>query len=359
MNNKKKLLIINGAQFGHSSGHYFYCKYLLDDFDIRYICYDRGLNRIRLSGVEVNYISFNGSKIFRIIRFLKECVIQSRKFKPDIIFMTYSNVCFLLALFCLSRKKVLDIRTGSLNENRILRIAENFIILFQSMFFRHVVILSESMRCRLSISLRKSRVIPLGSEVYYENAHDFKVLKLLYVGALDDRNISQTIKGLKLFLQKNGTSVVLSYSLIGFGNDGTISKLKNIISENNIGDIVKFEGRKTHEELVPYFERSNIGVVYVPLTPGYDCQPVTKLFEYLLSGMPVIATCTYENRLIVDNTNGVLIDDTPEDFCKGLEKIIDLRNYYRSSIIRQSVAKYTWEEIVNSNLKPYLLNLLQ
>lgn len=360
MNNKKKLLIVNGAQFGHSSGHYFYCKYLSEDFIISYICYDRKLNRITLEGVDVHYVSFRGSKSARIFRFLKECIKLSYGIKPNLLLVTYFNLCFILALFCKSRKKILDIRTGSLNENKILRRISNIFVFIQSLCFNRIIILSDSLRKKLFISGKKSNIVPLGSEIYFDKNHNFDTIKLLYVGALDDRNISETLKGLHLFLQKNERSTVsLTYYIIGFGAETEILKIGNCISEYNLSDFVKIEGRKTYEELIPYFEMSNIGVVYIPQTPWYDCQPTTKLFEYMLAGMPVIATNTYENRLIVNTTNGVLINDTPEDFCKGLTNLFTALNSFKSSEIRQSVEAYTWEKIVKTNLKPYLLNLLQ
>jgi glycosyltransferase involved in cell wall biosynthesis len=75
--------------------------------------------------------------------------------------------------------------------------------------------------------------------------------------------------------------------------------------------------------------------------------------------MPVVATNTYENRLIVNENNGVLINDSAEDFCNGLMKIYNQRNSFSSSEIRKSVELYSWEKIVNTNLKPYLQKLLQ
>ena len=125
-----------------------------------------------------------------------------------------------------------------------------------------------------------------------------------------------------------------------------------------MNEFVRYEGRKTHEELSHYFEQSNIGIVYIPQTPGYDCQPVTKLFEYLLSGMPVIATGTYENKLIVNEVNGIIINDSAEDFCKGLIRIYNHKDSFNSELIRKSVESYTWEKIVNSNLKPFLLEMI-
>jgi glycosyltransferase involved in cell wall biosynthesis len=360
MNNKKKLLIVNGAQFGHSSGHYFYCKYLSEDFIISYICYDRELNRITLEGVDIHYVSFNGSKSARIFRFLKECIKLSSRIKPNLLLVTYFNLCFILALFCKSRKKILDIRTGSLNENNILRRIGNIFVFIQSLCFNRIIILSDSLRKKLFISSKKSNIVPLGSEIMFAGNHNFNSVNLLYLGALDDRKISETLKGLQLFLQKNErNSVGLSYCIVGFGSESETLKIENCISDYNLSDYVKFEGRKTPEELVTFFELSNIGVAYITQNAGYDCQPATKLFEYMLSGMPVIATNTYENRQIVHEKNGVLINDSSEDFCNGLMQIYNQRNLFNSSEVRKSVKDHTWENIVNNNLKPFLLGLIE
>jgi glycosyltransferase involved in cell wall biosynthesis len=360
MENKKNLLIINGAQFGHSSGHYFYCKYLSESYTVNYICYDRGLKRMDLKDVNVYYISFSGNKLIRSLRFIKDCIRYSYLKRPDIIIITYFNYCFLLGIFCCSKKTILDIRTGSLNRNRLLRSIENIVILFKSWFFNGIIILSDSLRKKLKINEKKCNIVPLGSEIYFAGDHSYNTLNLLYVGVFDDRNIGKTIDGLHLFLQRNTRNAIeITYTIIGFGSDIEIQKILDNISDYKMSDVVKYEGRKSLEELAPYFEKSNIGIVFVPQTPGYDYQPVTKLFEYTLSGMPVIATNTYENRLIVNKSNGVLINDSSEDFCIGLERIYNNRNSYNSSAIRKSVENNTWENIVNTNLKPYLLDLLR
>jgi glycosyltransferase involved in cell wall biosynthesis len=313
-----------------------------------------------LESVDVCYVSFKGSKFQRSLRFLKECIRNSYSIKPDILFVTYFNICFLLTVFCRYKKTVLDIRTGSLKENRILRSINNFVILLQSIFFNRVIILSDSLRKKLNISYKKCKVVPLGSEIYFAGNHIFNSLNLLYVGTFDDRNISETIKGLHLFLQNNEVrGIKICYTIIGFGSDSESFRILKSISEYHMSDFVKYLGRKNHNKLIHYFEQSNIGIVFVPQKPGYDCQPVTKLFEYMLAGMPVVATNTYENRLIVNENNGVLINDSAEDFCNGLMKIYNQRNSFSSSEIRKSVELYSWEKIVNTNLKPYLQKLLQ
>jgi glycosyltransferase involved in cell wall biosynthesis len=308
-----------------------------------------------LEGVNVSYVSFTGSKLIRILRFLKECIRLSYSLKPHVLFVTYFNNCFLLALFCKSKKTVLDIRTGSLKKSRLFRRIDNFVVKFQSLFFDGVIILSESLRKKLSIPRKKSNVVPLGSEIFFTGNHNFNSLNLLYVGSLDNRSITETIKGLHWFLKTNeGKNIKVNYSIVGFGSNNETTKILNMISDLGLSGSVAYTGRKNYEELTTYFEHSNIGIVFVPQTPWYDCQPVTKLFEYILAGMPVIATNTYENRLIVNNANGILINDTAEDFCNGLMAIYNHRNSFNSGEIRKSGESYTWANIVNNRMRPYL-----
>jgi len=75
----------------------------------------------------------------------------------------------------------------------------------------------------------------------------------------------------------------------------------------------------------------------------------------MLSGMPVIATNTYENRQIVNENNGILIQDSALDFYNGLIGIYNKKESFNSNHIIKSVESYTWAKIVNSNLKPFLL----
>jgi glycosyltransferase involved in cell wall biosynthesis len=354
-----KILFINGAQFGHSSGHYYYCKYLSKSFDILYVCYDRGLEHLTVEGVEVKYVPFKGSKVGRMLGLLKESILQSRKFSPDILFVTYFNLSFLTAIFCKSHRTVLDIRTGSLKENKLSNKIDNLVLYLQSVFFSKIIILSESLRQRLSLPSAKCKIVPLGSVILYEGSHKLDDLNLIYIGTLDGRNISDTILGLNQFIRENDKKQhKISYTIIGFGSEAEEEKIIRTIFESNLDGIVKYEGRKNYNELAPYFEISSVGVAYVPQTSWYDCQPLTKLYEYMLSGMPVIATNTFENRIMINTDNGVLINDTPDEFCLGLTHIYNNRFSYNSDVIRKSVELYTWENIVNNNLRPFLEGLL-
>jgi hypothetical protein len=73
-----------------------------------------------------------------------------------------------------------------------------------------------------------------------------------------------------------------------------------------------------------------------------------------MSGMPVLATKTFENQKYVTESCGVLIEDNPRSFAFGLKKLFDKRHTYSSLNISNLYSNFTWERIVNKKLSPLL-----
>jgi hypothetical protein len=74
-----------------------------------------------------------------------------------------------------------------------------------------------------------------------------------------------------------------------------------------------------------------------------------------MSGLPVIATSTYENKLIINNSNGVLIEDNSNSFCFGLSQILKLLPSYDNNLIKDNLKEYQWKNIV-AKLDYFLLS---
>ncbi|MCF8095362.1 MAG: glycosyltransferase [Desulfobacteraceae bacterium] len=311
------------------------------------------MERIDMPGIEVHYVPWKGNMLIRGLRFLNRAT-SLMKDKPDIVFIKYFKVVSLaLRLIKPNFRYILDIRTGSVKANSVRRTMQDIRLGFEARFFKNITIISESLSKRLNLA-HKAHVLPLGADIISNVNKTFDEIKLLYVGTLSNRNMEVTLHGLKKFCDEFSDSVSVVYTIIGSGPNNEEKRLKNIVDYYGLSDVITIKGRIPHNQLKPYFDSHNIGISYIPMTEYFDVQPPTKTFEYLLSGMAVIATRTSENAKIVNEKDGVLINDSADEFYEGLKEIYDKKNSFDSREIRNSNLKYTWKNIVNNNLKPYL-----
>lgn len=352
----KKIIIVDQIQFGYYTDDYHYCKYLKDIYDIVFMCWEHKMPKIEMSGIRVIYVERKGNFLIRSLRFLR-CLLKEINRDSSIVIIKYFKVLSMtLRLLKPSQCFVLDIRTASIKKKFIKRRLNDWLLIFETAFFKNVTIISKNLAEKLRIS-HKAHILPLGSEVISSNKKLFNVLNLIYVGTLENRNIEVTLYGFKKFYDEYKNKIKLSFIIIGDGPKNEKENLENIVDYLGLKGIVTTTGRIPHTKLYSYFFSSNIGISYIPMTDYYDVQPPTKTFEYLLSGMPVIATSTSENKKLINSKNGVLIGEKPLDFYFGLKNIFDNLYIYDSDVIRNGVLQYTWENIVSKNLKLYLQSI--
>lgn len=340
---RTSLLIINSDQFGYHTDSYKYCQYLRDEFDITYLCFDAERPKYELEGVTVIYVKRTGTYIrkgFSFINFANKQIVQNNF---GAIFMVYFPLCFMIKLIT-KKNIILDIRTGSVEKSSIARKLFNTLLKLETTFFRHITIISKSLAEMLGIQMKKVKVIPLGADVISDTSKNFDYPRLFYVGTLFHRNIHKTVIGFKKFLEAHDFEKK-SYDIFGFGLKSDEDLLIQTIAQNNLGNVVKFHGRKSHQEIKSYFDNCNIGVSFVPMTKYFQCQPPTKTYEYINSGMVCIATNTYENKLLINKSNGVLCNDDPAGFSEGLTRILKNKEYYNSNTIRTTLKENNWETI--------------
>ncbi|MEN8134883.1 MAG: glycosyltransferase [Thermodesulfobacteriota bacterium] len=355
-NNSLKLLILCQDQFGYHIDTFFYCKYLRNYHEVTYLCWDYGKPKQKMDNVQVHYIPRVGNIVIRNIRYLFYAARYFHHNLIDICFIKYFRGCVVLRLLFPKTKMIFDIRSGSTNKNTLLRFLYDAGMHFESIFFKNVTIISRSLAEKLHLA-KKGLILPIGSAHISSTVKSFEEVKLLYVGTLSNRHIERTIIGISCFLKKAPKNINLLYTVIGDGYYGEVEYLRTLVKELKLSSRVKIVGRIPFTQLTKYFDNHNTGVSFVPITPFFDVQPVTKTFDYLLSGMPVIGTATTENKNVINDENGVLVDDTVEGFAKGLERLLAIKLQFSSEKIMQDSKKYHWELIVN-NLDSYLLSVV-
>lgn len=346
-----ELLIISAEQFGYHTDSFKYCQHLKDRYKITYFSFDKGLDKILMPQVKTIYIPWKGTKIYRSFRFFFKA-LRSIVLCKGVIFIIYFNGLSLLHFFTPWKKKILDIRTLSVSPNKKRRKIEDFFLRVTAKSFPFISVVSLGIRDKLNLSLNKTYLLPLGADRISHKQKKYDSLHLLYVGTLNGRSILDTVIGFNEFYQSNSTSIKLSYDIVGEGEDK--EKIKHYIENHSLSNMVKLHGYIHHKDMVPFFDRCNIGVSYIPMTDYYENQPATKTFEYIFSGLYTIATATYSNKEVVSSVNGLLINDNFMDFAGALHKIVEIYPSLDYDCISNSLSQYEWKNIVDMYLSPLL-----
>jgi len=251
----------------------------------------------------------------------------------------------------MKKKFIVDIRSGSIKNKKIDRFMYDFLMKMETKPFEYVSVISKSLAQKNDLP-QKTYILPLGADIISTSKKNFDSIKLLYVGTLENRNIADTIIGFSKFYHEYKEKINILYTIVGSGHRTEEKELKELVQSEKIGAAVEIKGQIPHDEIHCFFDSNNIGVSYIPKTEYFNLQPPTKTFEYLLSGMPVIATDTLENKAVIHNGNGILINDTSDSFYNGLVQIYENKNKYDSNSIRSASMGYTWKKIVRDlNLK--------
>jgi glycosyltransferase involved in cell wall biosynthesis len=143
----------------------------------------------------------------------------------------------------------------------------------------------------------------------------------LYVGNLEH------YQGIDLLLEsaaKINSSVLFSIVIIG-GSQNDIIKYQEVAKNLNIADKVYFIGPRLLKELPYYLSQADI--LISPRIIGKNTP--MKIYSYLASGKPVLATKIDSHLQVIDDATSKLANPDPESFAKGLQELIEneeLRN---------------------------------
>lgn len=343
----KKILIINTKQFGHHTDSYKISLNLTKrKHRVTYLCFDQGLAKITVPDVQIIYIE-KKSYFYDYFSFIKLAINLSKE--HDVAHVVYFKFCVFL---CLINNVVLDIRTLSVNKSAVKRMVLDTVLKFESLFFSKIIAISDGIARKLPKN-KRVKVIGLAADTISDNDKDFSFLRLLYVGTLENRRIEVTVEGLSLFLKRNKTSISIQYTIVGSGPTLETLKIFEAIKKNNLEDIVRVVGHVPVDKLQMYFETSNIGISFIPITAFYNHQPPTKTYEYIKSGLFTLASKTRANQDIINEANGVLINDTIQDFATGIEKIVNKLPEINSPNVRETLKNVDWMTITTNFEQAY------
>ena len=346
---KKTVLIIAPYQFGELSDCYYWAKYAKDDYNIVYFGYrqpNSKITQMQMDGVKIwQPTKFKSVKLFGIFFYLRIILyIIMHKIK-NVIICNMPKAEILVKLFK-HRNIILDIRTMSVDSSAQIRKHADDCTRTRARQFRRVSAISKGVINSLHLS--SCNLLPLGAEELSNTNKVFDKLRLMYIGTLNGRKLDVFLEGLLLYKQKY--SQIFTFDIIGTGDEETTKQISCVAKK--IGEEVVIHGYKNHQESKPFFDSCNVGVCFVPMTPYFEHQPATKLYEYTLSGMAVVATNTYAIKHDFCEKFGVLTNDNAESVCEALYRLSQIMNTFQSNEIVKASQSFHWKYIVNDCFKP-------
>jgi len=264
---------------------------------------------------------------------------------------------FIYPLLIKKQKFFIQTFTPSVKPSKIKRYFADLFLALNFRFFHHIGVGSERNIKAYRLKEKQAVMINIGVHDYGFYERDFKKVKLLYLGTLNNRGVWKSVKALGLFLQKN-KEIPVEYNIIGAGYESEVKKLKSVIANYKLESIVRYHGYLPTEKVQEFFQYSNVGVAYVPVNEYFQ-NSSSKTLEYLISGMPVIATNNSFRGKIINDKCGILTQDDPESFAQGLKKLIDNISKYNTQEIRNMFMEYTMENSIKNSYVPKLVNIIE
>jgi glycosyltransferase involved in cell wall biosynthesis len=172
-------------------------------------------------------------------------------------------------------------------------------------------------------------------------------LPIVYTGTFEH------YQGLDLLFESAGIVRKLypevAFVLVG-GKPEQIEYWKDEVRKNNLEDCVIFTGAVTPAETLAYLEMAEILVS--PRTEGLSVP--LKIYTYLYSGKPTVATELIAHTQILNNDNAVLVTPEKKAFAEGILRLV------RDPNLRQRIGLQAQEFVKGkSTLTNYLTRLKQ
>lgn len=145
---------------------------------------------------------------------------------------------------------------------------------------------------------------------------DKKIIILQGAGINIDRGAEEAVEAMKF---------IENAILLFVGDGDVIPYLKMYVEENDLSEKVLFVGRKPYIEMMNYTFHSDLGLTLDKATNiNYKNSLPNKVFDYIHTETPIVATSIYEVKRIVDKYNvGKIIEDfNPENLAKLINSIL-------------------------------------
>ena len=166
---------------------------------------------------------------------------------------------------------------------------------------------------------------------------------IIYVGSLtEERGLKKMIKAYKIVKENFN----VDFTVVGGFYDTHLEEwAKNYDLKNNLK--IKWKGWVNYTELAPQFSEADIGLCILQDSDRYMKAIATKVFEYLIMGIPVVTSKGHmSDKLVKSGNYGVSVDSSNQNaIADGILNLLNRKSIKENAedIVRFSRDKYVWE----------------
>lgn len=180
--------------------------------------------------------------------------------------------------------------------------------------------------------------------------------ELIYVGGINEkRGIFEMIKAVNILNKKN---LEVKIKIVGNIEEKLKSKINKFIKSLGLEDSIIFTGSVAHPEAMRLIKGAGIGLSILKPIPNYVNSLPTKIFEYMMNGLPVVASNFPLLKEIIEGNNcGICVNPLdPKEIAKAIEYLIEHPEEAKKmgeNGKRAVLEKYNWERESKKLLKVY------
>ena len=175
----------------------------------------------------------------------------------------------------------------------------------------------------LGVSSSKISCLPHGVDLdkFKRNLNENKIIKqsdkfiLMYTGWVsENRGLDLMLEGIKEIGKANPNV----YLVIVGAEENYIHIINEFIKNNNLENLLEVKGRVNYDEIPEYINHAHACLSFLENNKSYSISPPQKLFEYFALGKPVIANqIASHNSYITCGYNGILIKNLEVNLFKN------------------------------------------
>jgi glycosyltransferase involved in cell wall biosynthesis len=157
----------------------------------------------------------------------------------------------------------------------------------------------------------------------------------------EERGLSTFLRGFSLAKNKYPS---IELTLAGDGE--SYNELQSLVKDLKLADSVTLSGSYSYKDVLPMYEKTDIGVLPYRNDVFRNHSIPNKLFDYMACGKPLLVSQTKPTRRIVEETRaGIAVDcSQPETIAQGISNLLESDTISMGRNGRKAfLEQYNWE----------------